>query len=205
MHSFTNPSTPCRLPVGSTLAITHRGRKTSPSPSPKVSPNFPKIRRGDRASFVVICLFLGMIVPGITVLLTGNASAFHLHMPCTGSHDCPRGAFCRHQTNFRGECIIPPQSPFGVTGPRQVEFPPQSDPPEHLFGSMPILRCSQLKPCPAGFVCARYGSSKLEEALCVPYSEPCWSTADCSPSDFCDKPDDEFSLSGICRPREDAE
>ncbi|HEY2107526.1 MAG TPA: hypothetical protein VGH29_17130 [Candidatus Binataceae bacterium] len=148
----------------------------------------------------VICIVLAM-----TILPPRNAYAFRLHVPCTSSHDCPRGAFCRHQTNFRGQCVIPPRSPFGVTGRRQVEFPPQSDPPEHLFGSMPILRCSQLRPCPAGLVCARYGSSKLEEALCVPYSEPCWSTADCSPADICDKLDDDFSLTGVCRPRESAE
>jgi hypothetical protein len=144
---------------------------------------------------ILFCFALAIAIPI-------PAHAFRLHVPCTSSHDCPRGAFCRHQTSFRGQCITPPQTPFGITGRRQVEFPPQSDPPEHIFGSMAILRCSNLKPCPAGFVCAKYGSSSLEEALCVPYSEPCWSTADCSPGDMCDKEDDEFSLSGICRPRE---
>jgi hypothetical protein len=158
----------------------------------------PRRPRGTGSLLAALVWFAAAIAIG----LPGSASAFRLHVPCTSSHDCPRGAFCRHQTSFRGQCIIPPQSPFGITGRRQVEFPPQSDPPEHLFGSMPILRCSQTKPCPAGFVCARYGSSKLEEALCVPYSEPCWSTADCSPSDICDKLDDELSLDGVCRPRE---
>lgn len=145
------------------------------------------------------------LAAAIAVGMPGTARAFRLHVPCTSSHDCPRGAFCRHATAFRGQCMIQPRSPFGITGWRQVEFPPQSDPPEHLVGSMPVLRCSQLKPCPVGFVCARYGSSKLEEARCVPYSEPCWSTADCSPSDICDKADDDFSLTGVCRPREAAE
>jgi hypothetical protein len=150
-------------------------------------------------------LALVSVAAAIMIEWPASASAFKLHVPCTTSHDCPRGAFCRHATSFRGQCVMLPPAPFGIFGARQVEFPPQSDPPEHLFGSMPILRCAQLKPCPAGFVCARYGSSKLEEALCVPYSEPCWSTADCSASDICDKQDDEFSLTGVCRPREDAE
>jgi hypothetical protein len=151
---------------------------------------------------------LAMVVSfivAVTLGFAGGARAYRLHVPCTSSHDCPRGAFCRHQTGFRGQCIVPPLSPFGITGRRQVEYPPQSDPLEHVAGSMPILRCSQLKPCPPGFVCARYGSSKLQEALCVPYSEPCWSTADCSPTDICDKEDDELSLTGVCRPRENVE
>lgn len=138
----------------------------------------------------------------LAIAIPAPAHAFRLHVPCTSSHDCPRGAFCRHQTSFRGQCITLPQTPFEIFGHRHNEFPPESDPPEHTFGSMPILRCSNRKPCPPGFVCAKYGSSHLEEALCVPYSEPCWSTADCSPSDICDKEDDDFSLSGICRPRE---
>jgi hypothetical protein len=150
-------------------------------------------------------LFFACLLAAIANAPPAGAAGFKLHVPCTTSHDCPRGAFCRHETSFRGQCVALPQTPFGITGRRQIEFPPQSDPPEHLFGSMPILRCSQVKPCPAGFVCARYGSSKLEEALCVPYSEPCWSTADCSPADICDKPDEDFSLTGVCRPRESAE
>jgi len=138
----------------------------------------------------------------IAIAIPVPARTFVLHVPCTSSHDCPRGAFCRHQTSFRGQCITLPQTPFGITGRRLNEFPPESDPPDHIFGSMPILRCSNREPCPAGFVCTKYGSSRLQEALCVPYAEPCWSTADCSPSDMCDKEDDDFSLTGICRPRE---
>jgi hypothetical protein len=141
----------------------------------------------------------------LVIGLRAPASAFKLHVPCTSSHDCPRGAFCRHATSFRGQCITPAQSPFGITGHRYNEFPPQSDPVEHVFGSTPILRCSDRNPCPAGFACVKYGSSHLQEALCVPYSEPCWSTPDCSPDDICDKEDDELSLTGVCRPRESVE
>jgi hypothetical protein len=148
---------------------------------------------------IVIAWFTVAIALG----MLDSARAFRLHVPCTSSHDCPRGAFCRHQTNFRGQCITLPQVPFAIYGRRQNEFPPQSDPPEHVFGSMPILRCSDRKPCPPGFVCATYGSSQLQESLCVPYSEPCWSTADCSPADICDEEDEEFSLTGFCRPREE--
>ncbi len=201
----------CRYPAGivSTLiwAVAEKQRLRAARSSA------PRAERSAR--FIPARLGLGRGVGGLVLLLSAaaivsatglaNASAFKLHVPCTTSHDCPRGAFCRHETSFRGQCIIPPQSPFGVTGARQVELPPQSDPPEHLFGSMPILRCSQRTPCPEGFVCARYGSSRLQEALCVPYSEPCWSTADCSPADICDKPEGEFSLTGVCRAREDAE
>ena len=153
---------------------------------------------------LVTWLAVSWLTLSIALALSGVAGAFRLHVPCTGSHDCPRGAFCRHQTDFRGQCITLPQMPFGITGRRLNEFPPESDPPEHVFGSMPILRCAKLKPCPPGFVCVKYGSSDLEEALCVPYSEPCWSTADCSPADICDKEDEEFSLTGVCRLREDS-
>jgi hypothetical protein len=146
---------------------------------------------------------LSWVALAVVLVLPGAAHAFKLHVPCTSSHDCPRGAFCRHITNFRGQCITLARLPFGITGRRQNEFPPESDPIEHVFGSNPILRCSQRTPCPPGFVCAKYGSSKLQESLCVPYSEPCWSTADCSPDDICDKEDDELSLAGICRPREE--
>jgi hypothetical protein len=156
------------------------------------------MKRNRRRLLFVISLALAIGLPG-------HARARKLHVQCTSSHDCPRGAFCRHPTGFPGRCIMLPQTPFGIFGERQVEYPPQSDPPEHVPGSMPILRCSRLDPCPAGFVCARYTTSQLEEALCVPYSEPCWSTADCSPSGFCDKADDEFRLTGVCRPREQAE
>lgn len=159
----------------------------------------PKARRN-----LVTSLVVSWLTVSIALALSGVAGAFRLHVPCTGSHDCPRGAFCRHQTDFRGQCIALPQVPFGITGRRLNEFPPESDPPEHVFGSMPILRCAKLNPCPPGFVCVKYGSSDLGEALCVPYSEPCWSTADCSPADICDKEDEEFSLTGVCRPREDS-
>jgi hypothetical protein len=152
---------------------------------------------------VVVTLSAVLFVLALTVGLPGNARAYRLHVPCTSSHDCPRGAFCRHQTNFRGQCIVQPLSPFGVFERRHIEFPPQSDLLEYAPGSTPILRCAELKPCPAGFVCVQYGSSKLVESLCVPSSEPCWSTADCSPNDMCDKQDEDFSLTGICRPRED--
>jgi len=176
------------------------GRQSMATERPLIAP----VRR-QRPRGLGGLLIFALVATGTAMGPAGNARAFRLHAPCTSSHDCPRGAFCRHQTGFRGQCITLPQSPFGITGGRQVEFPPQSDPLEHLFGSMTILRCSLLKPCPEGFVCARYGSSKLEEALCIPHSEPCWSTADCSPSDFCDKPDDEFSLTGVCRPRDNVE
>ena len=150
----------------------------------------------------LILLVLFSCIFSIVFARPSTARAFQLHVPCTGSHDCPRGAFCRHATNFRGQCITLPQTPFGITGRRLNEFPPESDPPDHIFGSLPILRCARQQPCPPGFVCVKYGSSDLEEALCVPYSQPCWSTADCSPADMCDKEDDELSLSGVCRPRE---
>ncbi|MGO9057242.1 MAG: hypothetical protein ACLQU2_07615 [Candidatus Binataceae bacterium] len=159
-----------------------------------------KLARPYRHSFTLLVLL--SLAFAIVLVRPTTARAFRLHVPCTGSHDCPRGAFCRHATNFRGQCITLPRTPFGITGRRLNEFPPESDPPDHIFGSMPILRCAKQKPCPPGFVCAKYGSSDLEEALCVPYSEPCWSTADCSPSDMCDQEDDELSLSGVCRPRE---
>ena len=168
------------------------GYKQSTSASSSRTPQNVAVRLA-----ILLCLGLA-----IAIAFPAPALPFRLHVPCTSSHDCPRGAFCRHQTSFRGQCITLPQLPFGITGPRQSEFPPESDPLEHIFGSMPILRCSNREPCPAGFVCAKYGVSHLEEALCVPYSQPCWSTADCSPGDMCDKQDDEFSLSGICRPRE---
>jgi hypothetical protein len=148
---------------------------------------------------------IGCLLVAVAIALPGAAHAYRLHVPCTSSHDCPRGAFCRHATNFRGQCMTHPQVPFGIFGRRLNEFPAGSDPPDHVFGSMPVLRCSNRKPCPPGFVCSKYGSSALEEALCVPYSEPCWSTADCSPADMCDKEDEEFSLTGVCRPRESAQ
>lgn len=130
------------------------------------------------------------------------ADAFTLREPCTSSHDCPRGAFCRHHMSFRGQCVVMPKTPFGPISPEQTEYPPESDPIDEAPGSMPILRCSDLKPCPDGLYCATTGSSDLQTGLCVSEAATCWSTDDCSPSDYCDKKNEDLDLSGYCRQRE---
>lgn len=112
-----------------------------------------KLARPYRHYFTLLVLL--SLAFAIVLVRPTTARAFRLHVPCTGSHDCPRGAFCRHATNFRGQCITLPRTPFGITGRRLNEFPPESDPPDHIFGSMPILRCAKQKPCPPGFVSAR--------------------------------------------------
>lgn len=134
-----------------------------------------------------------------------NTHGYTLREPCTSSHDCPRGAFCRHHLTFRGQCVVLPKTPFGPVGPRQPEFPPESEPLDQASGSTPILRCSDFKPCTAGFVCRTTGNSMLQIKLCVPDSQPCWSTDDCAPEDFCDKRNGDLDLNGYCRLRQDDE
>ncbi len=197
----------CRFPAGivSTLvwavAEKERLRATGALPARNQSASTPAPVVPRRAMSRLLFL-AGFILP-ITIASARSAHAYRLHVPCTSSHDCPRGAFCRHKTNFRGQCIVPPLMPFGVFERRQIEFPAQPLPFEHAPGSIAVLRCSVKEPCPPGFVCAKYGTSSLKESLCVPSSEPCWSTADCAPEDICDKANDEFSLTGVCRPREE--
>jgi hypothetical protein len=145
---------------------------------------------------ISVVLFLGAAFPP-------TAGGYTLKEPCTSSHDCPRGAFCRHHMSFRGECVILPKSPFGPIGPRQTEFPAEPEPLDQAAGSMPLLRCSDEKPCPAGYNCRTTGDSQLQASLCVPDSQPCWSTDDCSPADYCDKKNEDFDLTGFCRLRED--
>jgi hypothetical protein len=120
---------PTTLISPSTTAVPHKD-------APRTPIALPRLRGATRF------LLLLLSAAAIALEAAGTAHAYKLHVPCTTSHDCPRGAFCRHATSFRGQCVLLPQMPFGIFGARQVEFPPQSDPPEHIFGSMPILRCS---------------------------------------------------------------